>query len=150
MARVKYFTPRDVSLHNAPSDCWVSWLGSVYDLSSVTMSGAWDIYTSGYCTGVDGVELLLGHAGTDVSEWFDAETGDVRIMCYIWDSLTQLRRRVDPITNISSVYCAQGRLPDMPPTYPCSAYNTSGTSIDNNVLCVMLAQDLCLGGRTMS
>lgn len=28
-----YFTPNDVSSHNAPDDCWVSFLGHVYDLT---------------------------------------------------------------------------------------------------------------------
>lgn len=32
----KYFTPAEVELHNAPEDCWLSWLGNVYDLSPLT------------------------------------------------------------------------------------------------------------------
>ena len=29
----RYFTPEEIELHNAPEDCWLSWLGHVYDLT---------------------------------------------------------------------------------------------------------------------
>lgn len=31
--RRRYFTPAEVAQHNAPEDLWVSYLGSVYDLT---------------------------------------------------------------------------------------------------------------------
>ena len=31
--RPRYFTPNEVSLHNTPEDCWVSFLGKVYNLT---------------------------------------------------------------------------------------------------------------------
>lgn len=35
MSRPKFFTPKEVAAHNAPTDCWVSYLGKVYDLTSL-------------------------------------------------------------------------------------------------------------------
>jgi cytochrome b involved in lipid metabolism len=29
----RYFTPKDVANHNSASDCWVSFLGKVYNLT---------------------------------------------------------------------------------------------------------------------
>lgn len=40
MARPRYFTPAEVSAHNAPSDCWVSFLGKVYDLTPLCKENA--------------------------------------------------------------------------------------------------------------
>lgn len=31
--RLRYYTPTEVSSHNVSSDCWVSYLGKVYDLT---------------------------------------------------------------------------------------------------------------------
>jgi cytochrome b involved in lipid metabolism len=33
MARPAYFLPSEVAIHNVESDCWVSLLGNVYDLT---------------------------------------------------------------------------------------------------------------------
>lgn len=33
MLRPKYFTPKEVSLHNTLGDIWVSYLGKVYNLT---------------------------------------------------------------------------------------------------------------------
>ena len=33
VSRVRYFTPSEVAVHNTSSDCWVSFLGDVYDLT---------------------------------------------------------------------------------------------------------------------
>jgi cytochrome b involved in lipid metabolism len=32
----RYFTPAEVELHNSESDLWVSWLGHVYDLTTLS------------------------------------------------------------------------------------------------------------------
>jgi cytochrome b involved in lipid metabolism len=29
----RYYTPYEVAQHNTPDDCWVSFLGSVYDIT---------------------------------------------------------------------------------------------------------------------
>src|SRR5690349_13842952 len=31
----RYYTPAEVELHNAPYDLWMSWLGHVYDLTTL-------------------------------------------------------------------------------------------------------------------
>jgi cytochrome b involved in lipid metabolism len=31
----RWFTPADVAQHNSASDCWVSFLGKVFDLTSL-------------------------------------------------------------------------------------------------------------------
>lgn len=33
VARRRYYTPSEVSEHNAPQDCWVSILGEVFDIT---------------------------------------------------------------------------------------------------------------------
>ena len=35
MVRPKYFTPNEVSIHSTQKDLWVSFLGKVYDLTSL-------------------------------------------------------------------------------------------------------------------
>ena len=34
-SRPRYYTPKEVAAHNAPGDCWVSYLGKVYNLTSL-------------------------------------------------------------------------------------------------------------------
>jgi cytochrome b involved in lipid metabolism len=34
----KYYLPSQVELHNAPEDCWLSWHGFVYDLTSLILA----------------------------------------------------------------------------------------------------------------
>ncbi len=34
---IRYFTPREVAEHNTCDDLWVSWLGNVYDLTSLAL-----------------------------------------------------------------------------------------------------------------
>lgn len=34
--RPRFFTPREVAVHNRPWDLWVSYLGRVYDLSPLS------------------------------------------------------------------------------------------------------------------
>lgn len=67
--RPRYFTPKEVAAHNTADDCWVSYLGCVYDLTP-------------FCTENSGNVLLkpiVAHAGKDISHWFDPVTKDVRI-----------------------------------------------------------------------
>ena len=35
MTRPKYFTPNEVAIHNTVDDLWVSFLGKVYDLTTL-------------------------------------------------------------------------------------------------------------------
>ena len=39
-----YFTPAQVAQHNSPEDCWLSWLGSVYNLTNVIQENAGIIF----------------------------------------------------------------------------------------------------------
>lgn len=48
MARPKYYTPNEVSVHNTLKDLWVSFLGKVYDLTPLCQKhgGKWDDITA--------------------------------------------------------------------------------------------------------
>ena len=87
--------------HNGPDDCWVSFLGDVYDITPLLRAN-------------DGVltKPLYGAAGTDISHWFDAKTRDVRTY-------------VDPTTNVVLPYYPQGRFLHCPPPVPTSAWDDS-------------------------
>lgn len=39
----KYYSPEEVKVHNTAQDLWVSWLGNVYDLTSLAKQhkGEW-------------------------------------------------------------------------------------------------------------
>ncbi|KAI8467403.1 MAG: hypothetical protein J3K34DRAFT_523727 [Monoraphidium minutum] len=65
--RQRYYTPYEVSVHNTPQDCWVSFLGGVYDLSQLIQDNP----------GRQAAPIIAA-AGADISHWFDPETGDVR------------------------------------------------------------------------
>ena len=68
MARPRYFTPSEVAAHNVQSDCWVSFLGTVYNLTSLCEKHAGDIL----------LKPIVANAGKDISHWFDEKTKDVR------------------------------------------------------------------------
>lgn len=69
MSRPRYFTPGEVAAHNTPEDCWVSYLGRVYDLTPLCAEHAGSIL----------LKPILTHAGKDISHWFDPSTKDVRV-----------------------------------------------------------------------
>ena len=50
MARPKYFTPTQVAAHNTHSDCWVSFLGRVYNLTPLCERHAGDYTVWGFRT----------------------------------------------------------------------------------------------------
>lgn len=90
MSRARYYTPSEVAAHNSSSDCWVSLLGKVYDLTplceehtgSITRSNA-SVTMIGPCTLLGNILLkpIVTNAGKDISHWFDPKTKDVIIMC---------------------------------------------------------------------
>ncbi|KAL3155205.1 hypothetical protein ABBQ32_013145 [Trebouxia sp. C0010 RCD-2024] len=92
----RFYTLAEVAEHNAPQDCWVSILGEVFDITELVKGPA--------------AAPLLAAAGTDISHWFDAKTGDVKLF-------------VDPVTNLQSVYCPQGKFIHVAPTEPRSDWN---------------------------
>lgn len=64
----KYFTKREVVLHQKPEDAWLVVSGKIYDLSSIIQKYGPDAEES---------KPLLMFAGKDVSHWFEKDTKDV-------------------------------------------------------------------------
>ena len=85
IGRSDYFTAKEVSMHNKPGDIWVSFLGSVYDLTPVVSKQTRELESDGSSL----VFPLIQCAGTDISHWFDEETGDIK-------------KYVDPIKNMKT------------------------------------------------
>nr|KAF6295427.1 cytochrome b5 domain containing 1 [Myotis myotis] len=65
--RRRYFTPVEVAQHNQPDDLWVSYLGSVYDLTPLAQKHKGDLL----------LKPIVEVAGQDISHWFDPKTKDV-------------------------------------------------------------------------
>ncbi|KAF8069615.1 hypothetical protein HT031_001732 [Scenedesmus sp. PABB004] len=97
----RYFTPYEVAAHSTPTDCWLSFLGAVYDVTTLIRDHPGPL-----------IEPMLAAAGTDVSHWFDPATGDV---C----------SRVDPDTQLVVPYCPQGTFLHVPPIAPTTTYDCS-------------------------
>ncbi|KAG8141057.1 hypothetical protein E2320_003698 [Naja naja] len=95
--RQRYFTPREVSVHNRPWDLWVSYLGQVYDLSPLSEEYKGDLL----------MKPLLEVAGKDISHWFNPRTKDIQT-------------HVDPLTGCLKYYTPQGRFVHIPPPLPRS------------------------------
>ena len=89
-----YITPAEVAVHNTHTDCWVSFLGRVFDLTKLVAEN------EGILT-----QPIVAAAGTDISQWFDARTGDVRT-------------HVDPVTGTLAYYTPQGRFVHVLPNTP--------------------------------
>ncbi|KAG7188593.1 hypothetical protein KM043_008223 [Ampulex compressa] len=87
-----YFLPTEVVVHNSKNDCWVSYLGGVYDLTELCQIWA----------GTREIKPILAHAGKDISHWFDHRTNDIR-------------HHVHPITGVLVPYCPHGPIPDVSP-----------------------------------
>ena len=62
-----YITPATVAEHNTHTDCGVSFLGKVFDLTKLVAEN------EGILT-----QPIVAAAGTDISQWFNPNTGDVR------------------------------------------------------------------------
>lgn len=97
----RYYTPADVAKHRSSHDCWVSFLGRVYDLTPLLAS-----YQGALA------QPIIQAAGTDISHWFDAKTG-------------QPKTHVDPFTGLEEVYCPWGRYIHVPPQGPESNWSTN-------------------------
>lgn len=93
--KVNYIAPFEVVVHNKPDDCWVSFLGKVFDVTPIIKKYEHDV-----C-----IKPLLAHAGKDISDWFDERTGE--IMHY-----------VHPVTGVLVPYCPHGRVPDVKAQVP--------------------------------
>ena len=91
----RYYLPAEVVVHNKPDDCWVSYLGNVYDLTE--LCNAWKDSRE--------IKPIIASAGKDISHWFDDKTGDIR-------------HYVHPLTGVSVPYCPHGPIPDVGPCVP--------------------------------
>ena len=60
----RFYTPKEVSVHNTKDDCWVSFFDKVFDLTLLLNKN----YESVKC------DPIVLAAGTDITHWFDNET----------------------------------------------------------------------------
>ncbi|XP_015521147.1 cytochrome b5 domain-containing protein 1 [Neodiprion pinetum] len=95
----RYYLPTEVVIHNSPKDCWVSYLGGVYDLTDLC----------GLYQGSDQIKPILAHAGKDISHWFDHRVNDIR-------------HYVHPVTGVAVPYCPHGPIPDVNPAAPTASW----------------------------
>mmetsp|Transcript_46802 Transcript_46802/g.117264 ORF Transcript_46802/g.117264 Transcript_46802/m.117264 type:complete len:237 (+) Transcript_46802:80-790(+) len=96
-----HFTPSEVAAHNSSQDdCWVSFLGRVYDLTPLLIEHAGDL-----------VQPIADAAGKDISHWFDKGTGDVKR----WENTE---------TGLPEYYTPMGRFLHIPPSDPSDNFQT--------------------------
>ncbi len=63
----RFYTPKEVALHNISGDCWVSIFDKVYDLTLLINKN----HTRPEC------DPIVLAAGTDITHWFDPATQKV-------------------------------------------------------------------------
>lgn len=97
----KYFTPTEVAEHNAAEDLWVSFLGKVFKLSPLVEANQGDVL----------MKPILAAAGTDISHWFNAKTGNVRM-------------HIDKTTGLEIPFTPFGRFLHCPPSCPRADFST--------------------------
>ncbi|XP_075941188.1 cytochrome b5 domain-containing protein 1 [Anarhichas minor] len=98
---MRFFTQDQVSSHNCEADLWLSFLGTVCDVTPLVDQHKGDAL----------LLPMVESAGQDVSSWFDPETRDVR-------------KYVDPVTNCVRYYTPRGRFLHIPPAGPRSDWTT--------------------------
>ncbi|XP_027481559.2 cytochrome b5 domain-containing protein 1 isoform X3 [Zalophus californianus] len=140
----RYFTPAEVAQHNVPEDLWVSYLGSVYDLTPLAHKYKGDLL----------LKPIVEVAGQDISHWFDPKTRDVscagtRGGAGVWNGTAgprdgaerrelagvggrdcpeaplpipalKIRKHVDPLTGTLRYRTPRGRFLHVPPQLPRS------------------------------
>ncbi|XP_043857127.1 cytochrome b5 domain-containing protein 1 isoform X1 [Dromiciops gliroides] len=95
--RRRYFNMAEVARHNTADDLWVTYLGSVYNLTSLAKEHKGSVL----------MKPILEAAGQDISHWFDPSTGDIRT-------------HIDPLTGCLKYYTPRGRFVHIPPQLPRS------------------------------
>ncbi|XP_005997956.1 cytochrome b5 domain-containing protein 1 [Latimeria chalumnae] len=95
MPRRKYYSAKEVGMHNILSDIWVSYLGKVYDLTPLVQHYKGDVL----------LKPIVEAAGKDISHWFDPKTKDIRT-------------HVDPLTGCEKYFTPNGRFIHIPPPCP--------------------------------
>lgn len=99
----KYIAPFEVVVHNKPDDIWVSFLGKVYDLTSLVAQ-----YKDEKC-----IAPLVAFAGKDLSHWFNEVDGDIVHF-------------IHPATGVRVPYCPHGPVPHVNSQVP----NTNWQPLD--------------------
>lgn len=94
-----YIAPFEIVIHNKPQDCWVSFLGKVYNITPLLQE----------YQGEDCIKPLLAHAGKDISKWFDPSTGDIQ-------------HYINPVTGIKEPYCPFGKIPHVENAIPSTKW----------------------------
>lgn len=98
-----YFAPFELVTHNRPDDCWVSFLGKVFNVSQVIQ-----LHAGERC-----IKPLLTMAGKDISHWFDEKTGDIQ-------------HYIHPETGCNVPYCPHGPIPDVSVPIPATDWRPLG------------------------
>ncbi|RZC38158.1 cytochrome b5 domain-containing protein 1-like, partial [Asbolus verrucosus] len=88
--KLPVYAPFEVIIHNTSNDCWVSFLGKVFNLTALIKRHRDD----------DCIKSILAFAGKDISHWFDERTGEIQHF-------------IHPVTGVEVPYCPHGRLPDV-------------------------------------
>lgn len=60
----RFYTPRDVSVHNQSTDCWVVLFGRVFDLTRLLQENI----------ALEDCLPIIANAGKDITYWFDQQT----------------------------------------------------------------------------
>ncbi|KAJ1328329.1 hypothetical protein BSLG_010061 [Batrachochytrium salamandrivorans] len=144
----RYFTPDEVMLHDSSDDCWVSFLGLVYDLTRLVtenqdalnvntpdfidaLSPRGCIVLTAFANDMPCSPLLLPilkNAGKDISHWFDRISGDIKT-------------HVHPLTNRVVPFTPEGRFVHVPsPISP-----EDGTCADECVPWWLDKESYCIG-----
>ena len=96
--KTKWYTAKEIKLHNAAEDCWVSINGSVFDLTNFLADNRGPL-----------AQPIIENAGQNISSWF---TKDNKVLTY-----------VDPDRNLTLPYTPQGRFVHVPPPEPSASWS---------------------------
>jgi len=105
-----------VAAHSSPDDCWVSFHGSVYDLTKLVSENEGPV-----------VQPLIKVAGSDISHWFDA----VFLQALAGEKAQKdinIKMHVDPVTNLRRPYVPMGRFLHVAPAEPVGDWDTSSST----------------------
>ena len=105
MSLNKWILPSEVMAHNVPDDCWVSYLGYVWDLTDLVKGHEND----------PEYQPIIKSAGYDISHWFNPATGDIRT---IIDPETELEVPHLPFDNLLHLPKISPGIGTLPPENP--------------------------------
>ncbi|EFA09863.1 Cytochrome b5 domain-containing protein 1-like Protein [Tribolium castaneum] len=119
--KLPVYAPFEVIIHNQPTDCWLSLLGKVLDVTPLVRE-----YKDKNC-----IKPILAFAGKDVSHWFDEKTGEIQHF-------------VHPVTGVQVPYCPHGPLPHVACQVPSTTWRPlEGTPwwLDSNYMDKLIEMD---------